>query len=166
MEDKILKPGDLIFTRDNSYISRIIRSVTGGEVSHVMVYIGNGLILESSWSGVVITGLKRYTNSKSTTCIVVRPPEYIDRDKFLDSIFSRCGDEYDYKLLFGHLLARIFKFMASSVSRFDSPSKWLCYEIIGKALEDNGEVFDSDVIKFDPQLLMEKYRKEDNSWTL
>ena len=160
-----LSIGDFIFTADTSYLSRFNRWVSGNAYSHVVVYIGDGLIVESSWSGVVITGLKRYLND-STHCTAVRLPEHIDKDKFIKELYKKIGDSYDYRLLFGHLISRICKLIGSWVSKYDSPTKWLCYEVIGKSLEDSGEDFDIPVAELDPQKLFDFYKKEDNTWTL
>lgn len=160
-----LEEGDLIFTSDNSYISRFIRWWGGIDHSHVMVYIGDGLILESSWSGVVITGIKRYMNA-DTKCVAMKLPKHIDRQVFVKELYSRIGDQYDYKLLFGQFIGRSFHFCKSLVSKYDSPTKWLCYEVIGKSLEDAGELFDTEVSELTPQLLFNYYLEGDNIWTL
>lgn len=160
--NKILEKGDFIFTRDKTLISKFISFFTGGK-SHVMVYDKDGLILESSWYGVVITGLKRYLNA-STECTVVKLPSHIDRDQFMHELYKRIGDNYDYGLLFGQLLARLFSFL--KLARYDAHTRWLCYEIIGQGLEACGEKFDCPIIELDPQRLMDFYSNEHNTWIL
>ncbi len=160
-----LEEGDLIFTADNSYISRFIRWWGGIDHSHVMVYAGDGLILESSWSGVVITGLKRYLNA-NTKCVAIKLPPHINRQEFMKGLYSRIGDQYDYGLLFGHFMGKAFNRFKSAISKHDSPTKWLCYEVIGKSLEDAGELFDTEVSELTPQLLFNYYLEGDNTWTL
>lgn len=160
-----LEEGDLIFTSDTSYISRFIRWWGGINHSHVMVYAGDGLILESSWSGVVITGLKRYLNP-NTKCVALKLPAHINREDFVRELYSRIGDQYDYGLLFGHFMGKAFNRFKSAISKHDSPTKWLCYEVIGKSLEDSGELFDTEVSELTPQLLFDYYLDGDNTWTL
>lgn len=161
-----LSPGDIIFTRDTSLISKAIRKVKGGDYSHCVVYLGDGLILESGWTGVVITGLKRYLN-KRTVCTAAKLPNFIDRDSFILRLKEFLGDNYDWKLFFGLAFSTIFRFIKLKPDGFDTPARWLCYEVIGRALADKGLAFHVPVRELDPQKLMDRLKLEGvDIWTL
>lgn len=161
-----LEPGDIIFTRDTSLISQAIRKVKGGNYSHCVVYLGDGLILESGWVGVVITGLKRYMNS-STVCTAAKLPSFINREAFISELKLTLGDNYDWKLFIGHALSTMFRFLKLKLDGFDTPSRWLCYEVIGRTLADKGLAFHVPVRDLNPQTLLDRLSLEGvKIWTL
>lgn len=161
-----LEMGDMIFTKTEAMISKTIRWFTGGDKSHVIVYVGKGLVLESSWSGVVITSLRSYTEDSSTVCTAVKLPAHINRQEFIDKLYEHIGEAYDFKLFFGHILQRLFGHFESIISRYNVHSQWLCYEIIGSALEDVGELFPEPVIELNPDKLFQYLDDGKNSWQL
>ena len=161
-----LEVGDPIFTSDEYITSKAIRWFNGGDKSHVVVYVGKGLILESSWSGVVLTSLKSYTENPKVRCTAVKLPSHIDRQEFIDKLYEHIGEAYDFKLFFGHILQRMFGQFESIISRYDVPSQWLCYEIIGNALESCGELFPEPVIELNPDKLFDYLYDGKNAWQL
>lgn len=55
-----LIPGDLLFTRGDQIISKIIASTTNGPHSHVAIYIGNGIFVEATPPSVRQTSAELY----------------------------------------------------------------------------------------------------------
>ena len=102
---KKLQKGDVVgVTRDN-LISNIIEKVIDGEVSHVALYIGKGLILEATLTGVSITNAKKYKSYK-----ILRFPERIDKDRLVKDCKTKLGVKYSLlQLVVGLVLIFIFK---------------------------------------------------------
>lgn len=147
------EPGDLIFTRDNGVISRIIRYVTKGKYSHVGVYFGHGLILEADWNGVVLSSLdKKYHEYE-----VVSPTKTVNRLEFIERLLRRVGDGYDYSFLFGNLLYKIFGKAKAFLGFSNDPNRWICSELIATQLKECGEALDKPLEQYDPQTLREFY---------
>lgn len=145
--------GDLVFTRSNSLISKAIRTITGGQYSHVAVYFKDNLILESDWGGVALTSLKKYPDHK----IVSISNGKVDRYLFMNTLFTKIGDGYDYSLLFGNLLYRLLGHAKWTLGIADSPNKWMCSEVVAKSLVEAGEKFDVEINSIDPEYLRSFY---------
>jgi len=145
--------GDLVFTRSNSIISRAIRYFTNGQYSHVAVLFKENLIIESDWSGVVLSSLKKYPDHK----IVSISGGKADRYLFINSLLSKVGDGYDYSLLFGNLLYRVLGRANWVLGLTDTPNKWICSEIIAQSLADAGEEFKDPIKGIDPTVLQNFY---------
>ena len=65
----VLKPGDVIFSRnDDSLASRIVAACTHGPWSHVMIYIGDGEIAESTVPSVRRAPIEVYKSSSVWLC--------------------------------------------------------------------------------------------------
>jgi len=63
--DKI-KRGDLIFTRSESYMGKVIRFVTKSNINHVAIYLGDDKIIESQLGfGVRYYELLKYIDDKN-----------------------------------------------------------------------------------------------------
>jgi hypothetical protein len=147
------EPGDLIFTRDNGVISKIIRYFTGGKYSHVGVYFGKGLLLEADWNGVVLSSLdKKYHEYE-----VVSPSSVVNRVEFLERLLGRLGDGYDYSFLFGNVLYRMFGKAKAILGFTNAPNKWVCSELIALHLKHCCERLEEPIEQYDPQTLREFY---------
>jgi len=53
ISESALSPADVIVSTTSAAISQSIRSVTGSAVSHAMIYVGNGTVIEAIGEGVV-----------------------------------------------------------------------------------------------------------------
>lgn len=156
---KDLEPSDIIFTYDNGFISEFIRSVSKEDYSHALVYHEENLVLESGWLGVVITGLKNYEKKSIGKTVVRLPLSNAEKKEFRRALLSYVGDNYDWKLFFGHFFKTLFRFISLDLSVHDSRSRWLCYEAVAKGLEKIGFVFDKEAREFTPQTLFEALKK-------
>lgn len=149
-----LDPLDIIFTYDDSLISKSIRYVTKEEYSHCLMVYDKELILESGWMGVVISGLKRYMNSSTIRTVVRLPLSSKEAESLRNKLIPYIGDNYDYKLFFGHLFRTLFGFLKLDLGAYDSKSRWLCYEVIAKALNEMGYEFKTPIRELTPQKLL------------
>ena len=57
IDARALEPGDVILSTTSHPISEAIRKVTGSEVSHSALYVGNGRVIEAIEEGVIIRSL-------------------------------------------------------------------------------------------------------------
>ena len=55
--ESALEAGDVILSTTDHPVSETIRKVTGDEVSHAALYVGNGNVIEAIESGVILRGL-------------------------------------------------------------------------------------------------------------
>jgi len=62
MTDYKPRPGDLGIVRTNGFAARLIQLGTLSRWNHVFIYIGNGLIVEATPSGVRLGYVTQYTN--------------------------------------------------------------------------------------------------------
>jgi uncharacterized protein YycO len=77
-EDALMM-GDIILSTTNSLTSRAIRAITDGPVSHAMVYIGDGMVVEAIPEGVVNRPLSDAL-SDAIVAVAFRHP-YLDDDR-------------------------------------------------------------------------------------
>jgi GH24 family phage-related lysozyme (muramidase)/uncharacterized protein YycO len=68
-----LQNGDIIVTTRNGPISSVIRNVTGAPVSHAILYIGNGQVVEAIGNGVTLRSLEQAL-AGCTVAVAFRDP--------------------------------------------------------------------------------------------
>ena len=56
-----LQPADIILVHGDSYISKIIQTISKSHWNHAIMYLGNEKFIESDWNGVVIGDLEKLT---------------------------------------------------------------------------------------------------------
>jgi len=107
---KTIKPGDLVFTRGESPIGKIIRWATESNLNHVAMYIGNGLLIEETLGfNVRILPIEVYANDKDTEIYLGRVKEPFDVDHLINYAKEFYGSRYDLIGLFGILAKCIVK---------------------------------------------------------
>lgn len=124
--------GDIIACKDDTWIDKVIRLITRGSYTHVALYVGDGLVLESSWVGLKLSRL----STKRGKYELYRVPG-IDAAQRVDIIkyaAHRIDSKYDFKLLF----AVGVKILLGIDLGWDDPNKFICTEIIIDALRVNG----------------------------
>jgi len=130
-----MKQGDIIAYRGNySIISTIIKKITKSKFSHVGIFVGGGMIVESDGyvGRVAYKPLSDYVGT-----IDIYSCEYLtdeQRQKICDYAVSKIGDKYSYlltlwlgiKLVFGILLPF-----------FDTKSAKNCSELVNLAYSES-----------------------------
>ena len=92
---KNLLPGDLICVRAESIIGKIIRWTTESNVNHVGMYIGNGLMIESTLGvGVRILPITIYLDDPTIQVFVARVKTTIDSNALIATAFTYFGSKY------------------------------------------------------------------------
>ena len=104
IEQDSLNVGDIILSTTKSLPSDIIRIATDSLVSHALLYIGNGEIVEAVKEGVVRKSLKAALdgdnpNEAATLAVALRYPNLTSEqaDKIKNFAMAQVGKKYDYK---------------------------------------------------------------------
>jgi uncharacterized protein YycO len=146
---------DIILTYNKSWISSLIRWAVGSKYTHVAIAINETIIAESWWNGVRFTKL----DTKKNKFTRLRCPELTEHQKtnIIAFIYDKIDFEYDYKLLIGIGLNRIFGFK----TKWDDPKKYICVELIIEAYRSVG----IDLLEYNKdiaphELLYSKHLKE------
>jgi len=92
-----LKSADIIVSTTNSWKSNIIKKATSSNVSHAMLYIGSGLIVESIPNGGVIERRIEEALSDAVLAVAYRDQTLIfeQQSKITDFALSQRGNKYD-----------------------------------------------------------------------
>lgn len=93
---KAAQPGDIVGVRGEDWQGKIIRWVTDSEISHVALYIGNGLIIESTLGpGVRILPIDVYLSDQNKEVYLARIIEKFDANEVIDYAYNFYGRKYD-----------------------------------------------------------------------
>lgn len=94
---ELLEPGDIVLTSAPGKISRGIRAVTKGEVSHAMICVTNGSIIDSTDYGVQAHNIQRELYGDGDTVSVYRlrqPVSDVRLNAIIDLARSEIGTQY------------------------------------------------------------------------
>ena len=148
---KKLLPGDLICIRGESIIGKVIRWTTESNVNHVGMYIGNGLMIESTLgSGVRILPITLYLADPATQVFIARVKVPIDSDALIAKALTYFGSKYQLLGQIGILFKALVKKAGLSkyvtfwgTNKLNTDRVW-CSEYMGY-------VFGSQNISFAPE---------------
>lgn len=144
---KEIKTGDIIFTRDNNLIGKLIRMVTGGYYNHVAVVVGvhpddygvdSVLVAEAQWGGFVVTRYhKEYVFSSCGLGRVFDSLNEEQRKHFRSRVLQLLGSKYDFRALY-----KIFKVLVLGKSiDYEGANKVICSEAVAVIYNDFGTKF-------------------------
>jgi hypothetical protein len=132
------QPGDIVSVRTEGWIGRIIRWVTSSNINHVGMYLGNGLMIESTLGyGVRIVPAEIYLNDPRCEVFLSRVPKRFDSREVIAFAYNFYGTRYD---LWGQI-GIFIKYMTKKVgwnriitfwgkNKADDSGLW-CSEFIG-----------------------------------
>ncbi|MHA1329936.1 MAG: YiiX/YebB-like N1pC/P60 family cysteine hydrolase [Candidatus Hodarchaeales archaeon] len=149
-----LRKGDLICVEGNTLISKLIRFFDRAKYTHVAIYIGDGLVIESDWGGVQTNPLLEKYQKLSWDAF--RPKcLYKTKDKAIDFALEQEGKGYDYHGLIGALLKGLFL-----TNMLDHKNRFWCSELVADAYIEAGYPLTKDLNSWDvsPQDLADSYR--------
>ena len=149
----MVKPGDLVFVRGRSLLSKAIGFVsTGGKFrnfapSHIAIVAAttssNILLIEAAFSGIRYTNLDTY---KNYTVWIKRVVGSYDIKTSLEWADSKVGTRYDYLQIMGILSRSLLRLFGKRLYRksksirnfLDSKQKFICSEFVGKIFKRLG----------------------------
>jgi len=127
---------EIIFTRQKSFISRLIRKVTGEDVSHcAFIYMQN--VYHANHKGANISTLKKFTETSEIVYRVTLPAKYnlhfhYEFAKMEEATYDLPAAIYAGWRVF---LNRYFKVKMPSFNKFNFKNAYLCTELAQKILK-------------------------------
>jgi cell wall-associated NlpC family hydrolase len=132
----VIRPGDLIVTRDDGLKSTIIRGFEGYSkdnpegVSHVMMAVGNGFVVEAIGEGVKITPFAEALKG-DTYAAVFHYDKLTNPDAAVAFAMSKIGAKYDYLGVLTNPRFGIYKYVGAQ--GFQMTDHYFCSELISEA---------------------------------
>ena len=83
LDESKLCDGDIILTTTSLKVSKLIRSFTGGEFSHAMLYVGGHCCIDSTTNGVQAHNTQRIAFTNSKYCKVLRYKDKLSEEQIL-----------------------------------------------------------------------------------
>ncbi len=134
-------PGDLFFSRSKTFVSWLIRKITKFHSSHVFVKVNGRTVIESDIGGVNIHPAKKYLDDYTTEFECVSLPNSVCRKKFIENLSEKIGCFYDYGILLGGVISRVFRINRWRDMIFNAASRYTCSEYVAEALSNSGMDF-------------------------
>lgn len=136
-----LEKGDVILTLNiENALSNAIKNVTNSNYSHVIMYIGNGNIIESTMGGTKITPLAHYISPKYNMCVLKPQIDSYERGLVVEESLKLLGKRYGYIQLFYYLFLRLIGKSEDPKWQLDiQPNALVCSEAIALAFEKIGK---------------------------
>jgi len=138
----LLQKGDIILSknRKNLLESVICKAVPNARWPHCRLYIGCGQSIESTVGGVQIRNIQDYLDTDEL--MIIRPPNYIDKDKLVKECMAYLGIGYSYLQFIRtgslFLLKRLIKKDLRKYFRIDLDKNVVCCELIDYGLLKQG----------------------------
>lgn len=124
----------VVFTTSTSWLSRAIRWVTGGEVSHVglvLDFFSTPVVLHASVGGVEIDKLSTFLKSRTVVAVYRSQTSLLPE---LSRAVQHIDEQYDYVGLLGYLVSEVFRrvgmFVRNPLAR---PDALVCSEFLALA---------------------------------
>lgn len=139
IDSRSLAIGDIIVSTTDAFISGAIRWASGSPVSHAMLYIGDGLVVDSTGPGVEVRTLEQAL-SDATLAVAFRVPN-LDRQQALlvkDYAGQQLGHGYNHM---GVLEQALFQLTGQRVRvnlGSGSNDRFFCSELIFAAFQEAG----------------------------
>jgi Permuted papain-like amidase enzyme, YaeF/YiiX, C92 family len=117
-----MKPGDIVFVRSNTLLSKIIRFFDRGAFSHVAIAVSDKQVIEANWYMRT-----RIVDFHYTDYEIVSLPLTVRQRRVLPIYAARyVGQWYDYL----QIVALLFN------SRLNNPKHLICSELVFNVLYD------------------------------
>lgn len=134
-----LQVGDIIISTTPAPESVAIRLGTGAEVSHAILYIGDGLVVESILQGVVQRTLDEAL-ADASLAVAVRHPRLSPEQALhvRDFAGQAIGLKYDGVGIVKQAIFRIDAIVGRVLLSFDDEQRFFCSELVAAAFESAG----------------------------
>ena len=143
-----LKPGDILVmtSTKKDEIGESIRSATGGNFSHVALYVGQGYLVEAVWDGVrkIHWSESGYPGNYHVVALRHKDIESLDIQQVINFASSKVGLKYDYPfIIFAGitvLLSRVGINIRGLRNWFDVKNSYICTELVGDSYFETIEI--------------------------
>ena len=145
------EPGDIFFSRSRTCISWLIRKATKFHSSHTFVKVNERTVIESDVGGIKIHPAKKYLDDCVCGIECVQLPKGIDRRLFIDKLSEKTGSYYDYGILLGSLISKVFKITRWRDNILNGVSRYTCSEYVAECLKLSGMEFSMPTSQITPK---------------
>lgn len=153
--ESALETGDIIVSTTTEAVSGLIAGVSGSQVSHAALYVGDGMVVEAIGGGVMLTTLQQALEDDSFA-VALRYPGLTEEQKLMIRDFAgqHLDSGYDYVGIARHALFRLAGVIcnrfegtdrvACEAGRYmvsfgnDDADRWYCSELVFAAYEHAG----------------------------
>ena len=134
-----LKLGDILAMTSvkKDEIGESIRHVTGGDLTHVALYVGGGYLVEAIWDGVrkVHWSKSGYPGNYRVVVLRHKNIDNLDIQKVINFAISKVGLKYDYPFIVFAGIAVLLNRIGINIRRFrnwfDMENSYICTELVG-----------------------------------
>lgn len=144
-----LEPADVIVTTGDATFSKIIRGATSSQVSHAMLYVGNGMIVEAVTDPGVRRVMLGKALSKATLGVAYRRAglSIAKQMAIVASVSRHVGKKYDYSGAAGAglrsnlvlcVVSGIAACSAAHAGALQSSKRFFCSELVLQAFKNAG----------------------------
>ena len=145
----MIKAGNLIFVRDETFLSWIIRTITKSYYNHIAILISETEVLEALPNGVFITPLSSYEDREFSHKLEYRIFEVDGMTKeqvykVIEFSKKEVGKKYDFLQLVSIYFFYLFG-IPKKYEPIDVTEAWICSELVAEAFEYAGIKFSNDI---------------------
>jgi uncharacterized protein YycO len=135
-----IQVGATLFVGGYTPTSWAIRKWQGYKYSHVAMYIGNGKIVEADVGGVQVNSVCQYIDSMFYYGEVVVPRRLSESAlaHAVVVVLGRVKDGYDYPLMLGNVISRLWHRSRKKLGLYDIRNAWLCSELLAYGYQEAG----------------------------
>lgn len=97
---EVLEKGDIILTTTNEKLSEVIKMATNSDISHAMIYVARGSVMDSTSNGVHSKNIEKIFYEDNCSIYVLRLRNPIDdflTDKVINFVRASTGTPYSIK---------------------------------------------------------------------
>jgi Phage-related lysozyme (muraminidase) len=141
IDENALQMGDIIVSTTSHVQSRLIRWATQSQVSHTMIYIGGGQVVEAVGEGVMLHSLREALND-ATVAVAFRYPGLTSTQALMVRDFAgqQLGRPYNYWGIVrqgGFQLDRLVFCSGRTGAAYDSCVNWVGRVNLGRGSDDS-----------------------------
>jgi len=141
-----IKKGDVICVFRDSLLYDVIEKIILSDITHVALYIGNDLIIESTMPEVIMQTIHKYP--KKGYFVYKFPERFkIDKEQLVKDCMSKLGTRYGYLQFAYNILLSIIIRIFPKLEKFfwkkfkDVDDGVICTELIAEAVMKQGFKF-------------------------
>lgn len=119
----MLKMGDIVFVKNDTFISKLIKRFTNSDYSHCGIIISPMHIYETNYN--INSSIQHFSYNKNM-CDIYRVNFEFDEEKFKEFISNNIGNKYDFM----EILKIIFR-----INKADNDNEYICSTLVRDAFK-------------------------------
>jgi hypothetical protein len=157
LNEKKIKKGDIILTRNDSKISQLIREIAKSEFSHAILYLGNHSFMEADTNGVEFFSTQRYAFKDKGNISIRRLKELNEGliDQLIENARKYSYRDYDMEGVKNMYRNNMKGIQVSPIESMSELNEWnkplFCSQLIGVVFKQSGlSLYDGSLDSFSP----------------